>query len=178
VADEGSNDRDSYLVFATKAVLEDPPPISVNKAYSVFKGRLRLTKAGKAYKDALASTVASATTDWKRAHDSIYQHGGRMFLRITLYFEDLLNRSWKPGGMTKGGKKKKKPEAQNPYKKKDASNYIKLIEDAVSRGSGIDDCNNLDVLVRKRCDPKRPRVEITLAAYVADEDTYVVLMDA
>jgi Holliday junction resolvase RusA-like endonuclease len=158
------------VVFATSVEVEEPP-ISINRAYSPFRGTLRLTKAGKAFKDLLAAAVASSTMDWKLAHESIYQFGGWSELAITLYFPNLRNRSWKPEGRTSKG------EPQSPYRKKDASNYVKLIEDAVVKGSGIDDCNNLDITVQKRHDPERPRVKVVLATYVDDADNWVTLLD-
>jgi hypothetical protein len=165
-------DANEFLVFVVNAALEDPPPISINDAYTPFKGQLRLTKAGKAYKDSLADAVARASLDWKRAHESIYQHGGWATVLITLYFTNLLNLSWKPGGMTKQG------NPQSPYKKKDAPNYLKLTVDAVERGSGIDDCNYTDTRIRKRQDAECPRVEVTMATYVANSEAYIELMDS
>lgn len=153
----------------------DEEPISINHAYTVFRGNLQLKKEGRNYKDRVADAVAKATTEWKIAHDVIYQYGGWAHLTLTLYFADLKNTSWKPGAMTKGGKNKP-PQPQNPYKKKDSSNYIKLLEDAVARGSGLDDCNNLDVTIRKREDKAHPRIEIELQLFVNNRHDWEKLM--
>lgn len=157
--------NDTLLVFVTTAVLEEAP-ISINDAYTVYRGRMHLKSAGKAFRDNLKQKVARSSLEWKTAHECVYQHGGRATLIISLYFADLLNKSWTP-----------KNKVKTKYKKKDASNYIKLIEDAVARGSGIDDCINLEVRVRKRSDPDRPRVEVTYAVYAADSKSYIALVD-
>lgn len=125
------------------------PPISVNDAYTVFRGRKKLTKAGRMFKDDLSKAVAQSTPDWKTAHDLVYQHGRGAYLVITLGFPDLINKSWKPGKLTKT--KSGKPRSR--WKRKDASNYIKLIEDAVVRGSGIDDCNLVGTCAFKKPHP-------------------------
>lgn len=131
-------------------VTYDKPPVSINDAYTVFRGRKKLTKEGTMFKDDLAKVVAQSSFDWKTAHDLVYQHGRGLHLVVTLGFPNLMNKSWKPGRLTKtkGG------NPRSRFKKKDASNYLKLIEDAVCRGSGIDDCNITDVSIRKRGDVK------------------------
>jgi len=155
----------SIPVFVTTAVV-DQEPISINDAFTVYRGTMHLKAAGKAFRDAVKSAVMKSSMDWKTAHECVYQHGGRAELHVTLYFTNLLNKTW-----TKTNKIKTR------YKKKDASNYIKLIEDGVARGSGIDDCNNLDVTISKRHDPEHPRVEVTLATYAADRESFITLVD-
>jgi hypothetical protein len=140
-------------VFVAEGALLDPAPVSVNELYTTFRGKEVLNKKGKAFRDALASEVARASTEWKRGHDIIYQKGGGATLLIALYFEKLLSKSWEPGGLSEKG------NPQNPYLKKDATNYIKIIEDAVARGCGIDDCNNINVMVQKAEDKLRPRTQ-------------------
>jgi len=136
------------------AVIEDPQPVSINLLYSTFHGKKALTNAGRAYRDALASAVARSTHDWKTAHRLVYQEGGGATLLLALYFEQMKNKSWKPNGKTEKG------EPTQPHKKQDSSNYIKIAEDAVARGCGIDDCNNINHLIHKGEDPKRPRTEL------------------
>jgi Holliday junction resolvase RusA-like endonuclease len=140
-------------VFVVEGVLEDPAPVSVNQLYTHFRGREMLNKKGKTFRDALASEVARATSEWKQGLDLVYHKGGAATLLITLYFEKLLNQSWAPSGVTEKG------EPKNPFIKKDATNYIKIIEDAVARGCGLDDCNNINVMVHKAQDSIRPRTE-------------------
>lgn len=141
-------------VVCAGAVMEDPQPVSINELYSTFHGKKVLTKPGEAYRDQLARVVAQSIHDWKRAHRLVYQEGGGAILLVALYFETIRNGSWKPNGVTeKGGH-------QNPHKKQDSANYIKIIEDAVARGCGIDDCNNLTHLILKAEDKLRPRTEL------------------
>lgn len=141
-------------LFMVEGVMEDPPPVSVNDMYTVFRGKKNLTKKGLAYRDGLAKVVARSTLDWKTAHRMVYQEGGGAMLLVSLYFKSLRNKSWKPGAKTEKG------HPQQPHKVQDASNYIKLIEDAVKQGSGIDDCNNITVLATKAEDEARPRTEL------------------
>lgn len=141
-------------VVVVGVVITDPQPISVNNLYSTFRGKKHLTKAGEAYRDALASAVARSTHDWKSAHRLVYQEGGGATLLLALYFEKLKNEAWKPNRKTeKGG-------LSQPHKKQDSSNYMKIIEDGVARGCGIDDCNNINHLIHKGEDPARPRTEL------------------
>lgn len=140
--------------FMTCGVMSDPQPVSINKLYTNgMHGQRVLTSAGQKYKSNLSAVVARSTLDWKRAVDLVYQKGGGATLLVALYFEELMNKSWKPGGVTKTG------NLQQPRQTKDASNYIKLIEDGVSEGSGINDCNNISVLIVKAEDKSNPRTE-------------------
>lgn len=140
-------------VFVAEGSLTDPAPVSVNELYTTFRGKEMLNKKGKTFRDALAVEVSRATAEWKRGLDLVYHRGGAATLLIALYFEKLLNKSWEPGGLSEKG------NYQNPYLKKDATNFIKIIEDAVARGCGLDDCNNINVMVHKAEDKLRPRTE-------------------
>lgn len=143
-------------VFIASGVMESPAPVSVNHLYANFRGKKVLTKAGRAYRDGLTAVIARSSLEWKRAVDEVYQRGAGATLIIGLYFETLANASWKPGGRTASG------ALQEPRKTQDSANYIKIAEDAVVRGSGIDDCNNILHLVYKAEDKLRPRTEIIL----------------
>lgn len=155
-------------------VMRDPRPISINKAYSGIGNRF-LTKDGRHFEDRLKAATAAAITQlpfmWKHVVDSVYKHGGSIDLTIWLYLDDLRNDAWTVGGsMTvpkkpKEGKKAAKPQPRSPYKKKDGSNYIKLIEDAVVAGTGIDDSAHLDVAVKKREDRLDPRIVLAYRVY-------------
>lgn len=144
-----------------EVVVEVPGvPVSVNKLYSVFRGKKSLSKAGKAFRDKLASEIARSSTDWKRAVDMVYTMGGLAELFIEVYFDDLKNASWVPGGITESG------SPQNPVRRRDASNYIKITEDAVAMGSGIDDCNNATTVVSRMHDPSNPRTVVTYVVHL------------
>jgi hypothetical protein len=141
-------------VFVAAACLESPAPVSVNNLYTHFRGKKNLTKAGRAYRDGLAAAVAGSSVEWKTAVTRVYQEGRAATLLVGLYFQTLQNGSWKPGSRTASG------ALSEPRKKQDSANYLKVIEDAVVQGSGIDDCNNTQHIVIKLEDSLRPRTEI------------------
>jgi hypothetical protein len=140
-------------ILTAQGVIHDPAPISINDLYTTFRGKRVLTSAGRSYRDALASTVARSTTEWKKGIEAVYEKRGEAFLVVGIYFKDLKNHSWKAGARTPSG------SLQEPRKKQDSANYLKLVEDAVVRGSGIDDCNNTAHLLLKLEDEKKPRTE-------------------
>jgi hypothetical protein len=141
-------------LFITSGTLENPAPVSINDLYTTFRGKRQLTKAGRAYRDGLASVVARSSLEWKTAVDAVYKEGSVATLLVGLYFKSLNNKSWTPGARTASG------ALQEPRKKQDSGNYLKIIEDAVVQGSGIDDCNNNVHLILKEEDPVHPRTEI------------------
>lgn len=125
--------------------LDDVTPISINKAYTVARGRLILTREGKRFKDDVTRTLVSrvGSMNWKAMEYMVYEEGGFLITKFWLGFEGLQNKSWKPGKQTSTG------QPSPPYRKKDVSNYIKLLEDALSKASGIDDANTLGVSAYK-----------------------------
>jgi hypothetical protein len=149
-------------------VLDGVAPISINTAYS-GAGHRFLTKEGKHFEDAMKTATAHAISalpvKWQDVVDCVYKNKGSIDLRIWLYFDDLWNPAWKPGEMTKGGKKRG-PVLQSPFKKKDATNYVKLVEDSIVKGSGIDDSCFTDVSVSKREDLTNPRVVANYRVYI------------
>ncbi len=56
--------------------------------------------------------------------------------------------------------------AASLVKRVDTSGLVKVVEDVVAKVTGVDDCNNFVLLVMKKRDPERPRVEI----YVLESD--------
>ncbi len=152
----------------------DPPPISINKLYSSSGDRRFLTSAGKKYKSALRDVVARNTMQlevpWNRVVTSVYEQGAYIELQITLCFDTIRNGSWKVGGcMTKPKKRedgtRPKPVPRSPYKKMDATNYVKLIEDAVVLGTGIDDSCHMATSVRKTESPDEQYVEVAYTVF-------------
>lgn len=140
--------------FIISGTLENPAPVSVNHLYATYRGNKVLTKEGRAYRDGLSQIIAQASLEWKTAVEAVYKRSAGATLIAGLYFKTLDNASWKPGARTPSG------ALQEPRKKQDSSNYIKILEDAVANGSGIDDCNNLVHLIYKAEDPVRPRTEV------------------
>lgn len=155
----------SAVISETSLVIDDPPPISINKAYTVFRGRTGLSSAGRKYKDAVRQQVAQASFEWKLAWDAVYRDGGFVELHMTFYLPLLQNGSWVPGGvMTKPRKRKDgtrpKPQARAPYQQIDVGNFLKLLEDGIVSGCGVDDAAHLDIHLYKREDIEHPRIEI------------------
>lgn len=145
------NSEDPFIASIT---LRNPAPVSVNDLYTTFRGKRVLTKAGRTYRDGLTAAVSRSRTDWKTAVDRVYKEGRGAVLLVGLYFPQLTNQSWKSGARTPSG------ALQEPRKKQDSANYLKIVEDAIVRGSGIDDCNNIIHLVIKGEDGKDPRTEV------------------
>lgn len=115
-------------------------PISINAAYSTFRGRQHLTAEGKAFKAGLAAAVArELPIDWGIYADRVFAQRAWVRLEIGIH-RNILVKSWKPGAREK---------RQMPYQRMDGPNYQKLIEDAVVQATGIDDCAHLDVRVVK-----------------------------
>ncbi len=143
--------------------LREPKPISVNAMYSEGPhGRRFLTTEGKHYKDKLREETSRAVSilPWKIAVDGVYKQGASASLEILLVMDNLLNGAWKVGGGTTG-----KGDPQSPYRRIDGSNYIKLIEDAVAEGIGIDDSANLRTVVEKAQSKTNPRTIIRYRIY-------------
>lgn len=70
-------------------------------------------------------------------------------LRIIIFFEKILNKGWPAN-------------ADNKYKKVDTTNRVKLIEDTVADGVGVDDRHNFRIILEKHCDPHNPGIYVSL----------------
>ena len=142
-------------------VLRNPKPVSVNRMYTPGRnGRKFLSAEGKHFKDSLKKVIARKLLEseylWTETQDLVYRSGYCTRLRIDLFLETVTNNSWKPGGGTTS-----KGAPRSPFKRIDGSNYAKIIEDAVSEGTGIDDSCNMTVTIHKAECPDDPRVEVT-----------------
>lgn len=136
-------------------VLTDPAPPSVNHMYFTNRyGQRVLTKEGVRFKSAMTSAVVEQCMflPWKRAVDAVYDERATVCLVIVVH-GPILNGSWKPKSQTEKGNRR------SPYKKKDATSYIKVVEDAVAEGTGIDDSANMDVRTLKWPGPY-PYIEV------------------
>lgn len=132
-------------LFQIYAVVSERVPLSINACYTTFRNRRILTKAGEAFKSSVTAAVSREciAQPWAKAVEAVYLHQGWAKLTVVLH-GSWMNASWKPGRKTDSGK------LQSPYQKKDATNFIKLIEDAVADGTGIDDSANFDNYIGKR----------------------------
>lgn len=108
-------------------------PPTTNHAYinNGFGGRT-LSAAGKKFK---RETSAIITTKYAKQIASIRQNKPYV-LFIRMYFKTLENASYPK-------------KSNNRYKHLDATNRIKLVEDALSESIGVDDASNMTVVVSK-----------------------------
>jgi len=115
-------------------------PISTNHAYmhiTMGKGKKKITKRvltpeGRKYK---TETTAYIVEHYPR-EITIFKPNTPYGYIIQLYFPDLFNKTWPE-------------EAKSRYKRLDASNRVKLLEDAAAEAFGIDDCNFLSTRTDK-----------------------------
>ncbi len=136
--------------------MSEPKPPTVNHLYrNGYRGQRVLTKEGEAFKAALTRVVVEEcmTLPWKAAFDAVYLEGAGVRLTIGIH-ASIFNAAWRPGGLTAKG------NLQCPYKKMDASNYVKAIEDAVVQGTGIDDSCHIESTIKKLNDDT-PSVEVS-----------------
>jgi hypothetical protein len=148
------------VIYGFKVLYSELKPISINEAYSTFRGRQHLTTEGKAFKAGLAAAVArELPVNWGLYANRVYTERAWVRLEIGIH-RNILVKSWKAGPREK---------LQMPYQRMDGPNYQKLIEDAVVQATGIDDCAHLEVRVAKiqSADPF-----ITIS-YELMEDTHV-----
>jgi|SRR5690606_16701389 len=134
-------------------------PISINRAYThtlMSKGGGRvvvriLTAAGRKYKE---ESISHLARNYPKELNKIEKNKPYL-VYITLYLEDLVVKGW-PN------------KAKSRYKKLDATNCIKLLEDVLAEVSAVDDSNNLVVVVQKKLGPERTVIRIW---DLEDEDT-------
>lgn len=108
-------------------------PPSTNKAFFSRHGRLHLSDEGKAFKENVKAHIiqnyARQIRDFKKNVPYL------LYLRV-IFAEGLENAGWPK-------------KCQTRYKKMDATNRIKLVEDAVRDALGVDDSQFLGVVVEK-----------------------------
>lgn len=138
-------------------------PLSSNHAYFdvvVGRGKKRrtqrvLTDEGKKYKLETTTFIVSTYPQYLQ----MFKPNTAFGYIIRLHFPNLLNSTW--------------PEkAESRYKKLDASNRVKLLEDAMAKAFGIDD----KVFLSTRADKVQgePRTEIWVWN-MEEEDPYSVI---
>jgi Holliday junction resolvase RusA-like endonuclease len=137
-------------------------PVSVNKLYTVARGRKILTTAGRNWRQAfLAAQGGMSTKDFLAIRVEREQ---AYTLEVWFYIapEDLYNLSWGVKAKTK-----------HPYKNVDVSNLIKLVEDCIAKLVGLSDRNNFDVLLHKReAYSQGPRVVAYLYPSALEDDPH------
>lgn len=128
----------------------DEKPPGINHLYSQ-RGPIRfLTTKGEKYKDGLKRATSDAIQrlgkSWTNVVNTVYRDGGYATIQCTLYLEKIHNGAWKPGTITYTDS----GAMRLPYKKEDAGAYDKIIEDAVSSATGIDDCVTMTRVYSKK----------------------------
>lgn len=110
------------------------PPSSNNAYINLPRGGRRLSKEGEKYKN---ETLAYLTRNYRKELLT-FRKDIPYCLLLTFYFERIENEGWATG------------TAKTRYKKFDATNRPKLLEDVLKDATGADDSQNLDVYLRKR----------------------------
>ena len=132
----------------TSISLRLPFPPSVNKAYVTTRaGRRILSAEGKEYKRVVASTVATYCAN---RPDAVFDVTP---LVLTIHLHMVTeNKGWSKG------------TAKSRYKKVDASNRVKLLEDALFSCIGVDDSLVFDLHVHKiSLNDEEPYALVTLS---------------
>lgn len=109
-------------------------PPTLNHAYIKTRGGARaLSEEGRAYK-------RETTVHFARAHQAemrALRPNVPYLVYLRLYFEKLENDGWAKGKTSR-------------YKRLDASNRIKILEDCLMEAGGFDDSQNMIFIVQKR----------------------------
>lgn len=118
-------------------------PPTTNHAYYSKQGRLHLSDKGKAFKMGVTSYLVQ-----HHQRDLLFFKKNVPYLMyLRFYFEDgLENKGWNQ--LNKNGQRK----VETRYKVFDATNRVKLTEDALKDAFGIDDSQFMAVVPHK-CDP-------------------------
>lgn len=120
--------------------------LSINRLYiNRRQGGRALSPEGKAFK---SRTMFSLAKQWSLLNTEMKPNTPYK-LTLTFYFDKIVNSGY---GVT----------TKTKFKKVDAYNFGKMIQDCVAEATGVDDSNHLDVEVKKRCDQHNPRVDILL----------------
>jgi hypothetical protein len=89
-------------------------------------------------------------------------------MHLKLYFERLENPGWFEA--FKKGARKGERKATTRYKRIDADNRVKFLQDSMASVLGIDDCQIFRAIPEKHEDPKRPRAVVRL--FMIDRDQF------
>jgi hypothetical protein len=137
-------------------------PVSVNKLYTVIRGRKVLGTAGKKFKNEFIATrggIDAATLMAFIANPEGYYD---LHVWCFLPYEDLYNLNYGTDKRTK-----------YPFKNIDVSNFFKLAEDCVSALVGLNDRSNWSIHAHKREAPSgKVRLVASLQPLDIEEDPY------
>lgn len=144
-----------------KLLLPFMPP-STNNAFINFgtKGR-GLSKDGKKFKNLVQAYVGQHYPTELASFQKAKNEPFTVFFRI--HVAELENKTF---GAKKG--------AESRYKKNDATNRIKLLEDVLADVTGIDDANTLTFVIQKvqAKDPAKEQVEVFIWNSLREESPF------
>lgn len=110
-------------------------PPSANNAYvNIPRGGRRLSKEGEKYKN---ETVAYFARTYREGLKTFRKDVPYLVVML-FYFDQIENEGWATG------------KAKNRYKRFDATNRPKLLEDVLKAAAGIDDSQHVAVYLQKR----------------------------
>jgi hypothetical protein len=116
-------------------VIQGLPPSANNAYFNLRGGGRTLATAGKKFKN---ETKAYLTRKYVQEMRKFVPNEPYL-VYVRFYFKTLQNGTW---GKAKG--------AESRYKKTDASNRIKLLEDVLKDVTGVDDSNTMALVLEKR----------------------------
>lgn len=123
-------------------------PPSVNHLYFSMHGKKAMSTEGRGFQRRLLFQITQEQGSQLAEFDANEPYS----VELTIYFPEIFNKSW--------------PEkAQQRYKKRDATNLIKLLEDTLAKAIGVDDANFLRFTVEKKKDAENPRIEVRITDY-------------
>lgn len=135
------------MTVLSLTIQEFPP--SVNRLYfSLPRGGKAMTTEGLRFQRHVISIIATEHGPSLKKFDANKPYT----VELMVYFPEIYNKGWPK-------------TAQQRYKRRDATNLIKLLEDTLAKAIGVDDANFLRFTVEKRMDPKCPRIEIRISEY-------------
>lgn len=124
-----------------KLHLDGIPP-SVNNVYTVVRGRKILTKDGRKY---ITETKTHLVEKFQKEM-RFFKKDVPYLIVFRMYFEAVENAGWFTG------------KAASRYKQIDLSNRVKLLEDCLKDAAGIDDAQNLRVVLDKQQGKERTEI--------------------
>lgn len=144
-----------------KLVIPHMPP-STNNAFINFGMRGRgLSKEGKKFKNLVQAYVGQKYPNELASFQKMKNEPFTVFFRV--HVAELENKTF---GQKKG--------AETRYKKNDATNRIKLLEDILADVTGIDDSNTLTFAIEKvqSKDPSKEMVEVFIWNTLREESPF------
>jgi len=112
------------------------PPSSNHLYFNLKKGGRALTKEGSKFINEVKVGLVRAYPNARAGKND------PLVLALRLYFPDVVNTGWPKKTDTK-------------YKRRDVSNYVKALEDALKQGLGVDDSNHITMILDKQEGPPR-----------------------